>query len=576
MPKSNTLNRLTTLLTIITLVAVIGLTAAAIVHAQATSNLVLKYNISLYLTDARINQTTSPIYILFDRFASMSKQAAEIYNLVYLQTVPPYYFTRYREFELIIANASTIYYITPTNKTALYHGTINITAIAKTNRTGGLTFRIKIPLSYANLIAYWKLVILVKAWGKWWVAANFTTAFPMPLSMLLRMLTKVGTGKVGIPVINSVTYYNMLKALDTNNIIANVYINGKPLVHATNAKYAVEVTIMKKKLYAPDEPYTSTFMGAEKVAIYYNGKVVFSYNFFTYGAEYFKTWDMYALWLPYIQSFIVAVNGKQDCEYFKINLTMVLPSGAKTVIYESTYNSTLSTLLEPLGYSCVFGPIYYITPLYKGMTVEKIPVAPSGYEPYMPLVVKTQEPFGSLYYILHVYYKTRVAGEYVDTFEVVTIPRGLKNFGVIGLPSYPLKVSPGQLPAIVGAGLYGYVVGKTGTPVIQPFVYLIVPKTEYKLNTKMLETLTGWLPIPSELENMLSFRWYEVTSSGSRIFLSTGPATNVTLVGKKYFNIKLEEGYTAKYTYKGPTFTFSKYYVEVYYGYNPVLVLDIT
>jgi len=569
MSKSNTLNRIVPLLTIIALVAIVGIAAATALHAQTAR--LLQYNISINFTDARINTVPSGYIVIpleSSKYVTIPV-SSKIYQL-YETVIPPYYFTASKFFKIVIANASTIYYITSTNKTEKYLSPVTVSAIAKTNSTGGTLFKIRIPYYYANLIAYWKVVILVNSWGKWWIAANFTTAFPMSLSLLLRTLAKIGTGEAGIPVINSTTYHEILKYLGTNDILANVYINGKPLIYATNAKYNIYV---EGTPWIPNVIYKP--LPATQVITIKTSSGELQYKYFVYGAEYFAKWKEYALWLPYIQSFIVGVNAlnKADCVYFLTQFEAILPSGAKIVLYESEYNSTLTSILEKeIGVKCVFGPIYYIAPLYKGLEVEKIPKSPSGYEPYMPLVVLTQSPFGSLYFVLHVYYKTRFAGTYVDTFEADSIPRGLLNFGVIALPNYTAPAAY----SIVGTGLYGYIYSSaSGSYVLQPYVYVVVPKTKYELNTKMLKTLIN-TSLPRELENLLSYRWYEVTTSGKRVYISTGPLPNVTLVGKKYFDIKLEENYTVSYTYSGPIYSVKRYYVEVFYRYNPIITLDIT
>ncbi len=582
MPKSNTLNRLIPLLTIVALVAVIGVTALAALHAQS----LVTYKMSINFTDARVIPVNNSITIPLEDAATGGKYVtlyrelnhADIYSY-YLNKIPPYYFTRNREFEIIIANASTLYYITSTNKYEKYPTPVNVSAIALTNKTGGATFEIKVPEKYLNLIAYWKIIVLVKAWDRWWIASNFTTAYPMPLIMLLRNLTKIGTGKVGLPVINSTTYLELLKKLDTNDIIANVIIthgtSKVTLFSASGAKYTIVVytpspTVTQK----PNNPAVMIPPGTQFVEVISTstGKVVYKYYYFIYGAEYFKKWKEYALWLPYIQSFILYVRAlsRTECDYFKLSIIMTLPSGEKITIYEHKYNSTLT-----IGDYCAFGPIYYMTPLYKGLEVEKIPKVPAGYEPYKPLVVKTQSPFGSLYFTVDIYYKTRVAGEYVNTMKIVTVPRGLANFGVIGLPNYTTYSNF----TIIGTGLYGYIwVSKEVSPsryALSPYVLVEIPRTEYELNVSELCTLLG-KPIPRELENSLSFRWYEVTETGKRIFISTGPVSKATLVGMRYFNIQLNETYGPKYVYRGPSFTLARYYVEVYYRYDPILIMDIT
>ncbi len=576
MSKSNTLNRLTPLITLIALVVAI---TGIIAIAYASPVPVLKYKISLNMTDARLNVTNVSVYVGIPTTPGIPSKGVvtqilqtvygkNIYRL-FLYNVSPYYFTAGKEFKLIIINATTPYYETTTHYFEIYPTPVNITVSAVANNTGGVTFEIEVPQTLVNLIAYWKVIILVKAWDRWWVAANFTTAFPMPLVTVLRTLSKLETGKVGLPIINSTTYYHILNKIDKNAIIANIYVNGKQYITAKNAKYNIYITTPTGTLEVPPNvPYIPTPTTQLVNITTSTGKPVYSYVYYSYGVEEFPFWKEKAMRLPYIQAYFLIINDtKPFCEYYKITITLYTPNGSMVIYPEMTYNETLTNYIG----KCVFGPIYYATALYEGL--ELLP--PPLFKHFRTLVVKVQEPYSSVYYRIEIYYMTKLTGEYTKTLDITTKPYSMRNFGVIALPNFTTLKNF----TAIAVGLYGYSYYPTARTKIhyrlQPYAFLDVPKTTYLLNTSKLVSLLG-KPLPTELFNLLSYRWYEVTTTGKRIFISTGPENYATLVGTRYFSIYINETYVPKYVYRGPSSTISHFYVEIYYHYDMIARFDIT
>ncbi len=579
MPKSNTLNRLAIITTLAVLVTILGLVGiTTIVHA--TPEKLLIYNISLNMTDARINVTGTPSLMITVGIPPIHGIPTQVWEALYgkniyklfLYNASPYYFTAGKEFKLIIVNASTPYYETTTHYFEIYPTPINITVTAEANSTGGVLFVVKVPQSIINLIAFWKIIILVKAWGKWWLAANFTTAIPMPLVSVLRILSRIETGKMGLPVINSTTYYHILDKLDTNDILANIYINGTPYIVAKNAKYDIYIYIPKTKYLrlnvTPNLPYKLS-PATQIVNIYESatGKLLYTYNYYGLGVEEFPFWVEKAFWLPYIQAFFIVVNDtKTYCNYYKITVTQYLPTGKQVIYPELMYNETVTNMIG----KCTFGPIYYTTALYEGLEI----LPPPQFKHFRALVVKVQKPFSSVYYRIEIYYMTKLTGEYMKTLDVITKPYSLTNFGVIALPNFTTLKNF----TVLAVGLYGYAYNPKAVGIkyrLQPYAFVNVPKTTYILDTSKLRSLLG-TKLPTELFNMLSYRWYEVTTTGKRIFISTGPENYATLVGTRYFDIYINESYIPKYVYRGPSFEIHHFYVEIYYHYDMVARFDIT
>ncbi len=553
MSHKNKTGRISTkLLPVIAATLALALTALIATVAAAT----VTYSLSLNLTDARLpnskvlNKTIPGVVY--------ATQVGELYNET-VKRLAPWYFTADKEYRLIITNVTDTYNITREGSFKLAKP-IYIDITAKANKTGGVTFKVTIPDYEKYYIAYWMVVLTVKAWNHEWLVLNFTTATPMPLYALLENFT----GNKSILAINSTTFQEILDAVAAHNVRPNYFIanisrvGNIPPQNGTNA--VLNVTYYKNGT----------------VVIFKDSTVVKRYYVTKISPIYISKTVEYAWRLPYVQAFFLGLGkfsptGKAEslssteCTKYTVKAYLVTPEG-EVKIFSGKYNETFTDVVKDKTgkYYCMFGPIYYVTALFKGLTSEE---KTHDTITYIVKKVATQSPYSDVYLKIMVIRPVALGGETVTVASITAKPRSLINYGVVALITNSTWAVEKKVNA-TAVGLFGWTINGT-RKVLDIAPILALPLISVRINKTSLKTLLN-KTLPYYMVEKLEYKWFV---NGKLI--STG--RSATLVGKLEAETYITDHYKVKVSGGKPKFTLlGKYSLRIWYGNDAVAFVNVT
>ena len=566
MPHTNNTGKINTKLNtrlvapLLTTVLIVALMATIVAVAAKT------YVLSLNLTDARYPNAK----------IVEAKGITVLNETVYNETVKRlayWYFTAGKEFRLIIINVTDTYNITKEGSFVLGQP-VHIDVTAKANKTGGVTFKVEIPDYMRYYTAYWMIIVTMKAWNREWLVLNFTTAIPMTLNTLLSNLT----GSKSILAINSTVFEKLLDVvaerakIRPNYFIANVSGIGRPYT-APNAVLSVTYypngTIV---VFAKDHKPIARLYRVTDVArrIYRNVTTV--------GAIRIKA-RTYAWRLPYIQAFFLGlgkfggVGGEavpldlKECAKYVVEVRLVTPEG-EIEVFSGRYNETFTRDVLRIGgrYYCAFGPIYYVTALFKGIESERKTHDTITYE---VVRVKTQSPYSDVYLKINVKRPLELEGKTVTAtiVSIIARPKSLINYGVVALITNSTWAVKSKVN-VTAVGLYGWIINATKR-VLDVAPVLPLPLIEVKINATSLKTLLNET-LPYYMAEKLEYKWFV---NGKLV----GIGKKVTLAGKLEAEVYITDKYTAEVTGGKPRLgLLGKYSLCVWYKHDAVAFVNVT
>ncbi len=528
-------------LTIIALVSVIALAAVAKAYT---------YTISLNLTDARLpnakilNETLHGVVY--------NETVGKLYNET-VRRLAPWYFTANKEYRLIILNATDTYYKTAEGTFKLGEPVlINVTA--KANKSGGVTFEVTVPDTERFYLAYWMIILTVRAWNHEWLVLNFTTAAPMLLDDVLTNIT----GNKSILAINSTIFEEILSNVSNYGIKPNYFIANVSRIGTANPYNAsnavLNVTYRNGVMYV--------YKGSSLVARYVPERIGAVNLTKTSGKK------IYAWRLPYVQAFFLGLGRFSksgvaekniECTKYIVKVYLVTPKG-EVEIFSGGYNKTFTSIAN----YCAFGPIYYVTSLYRGVTsVSKT----HNTITYKVVKVETQSPYNSVYLNLTVIRILPIGGKTLTVATITTKPKGLRNYGAVALMTNSTWAVNKKVN-VTAVGLYGWTLNGTRR-VLDIFPVLALPLIKATVNTSSLKTLLD-RALPYYMTEKLEYKWFV----GDKL-INVGKST--VFAGKLKAEIYISDNYAPKIVHGKPNFKLlGVYSLRIWYRQDAVAFINVT